>query len=140
MKVYFDKLTNNNLDAYAKAFNVGVERLSFSKCLAIDFVEIQQEKQSFFYTLKSGETSISLSNKFGMPESFLKRYNKNLIFDYGVTIYVPVCNYKSYVAKPTDTISSIAKKIGVSIEKIKDINGVDFVFASQVIYYEKAEI
>ena len=80
------------------------------------------------YQVKSGDTLYGIANKYGITVKELKALN-NLTSDklaIGQLLNVPsgLSNVNTYVVSKGDTLYSIAKKFGTSIDKIKDANGI----------------
>ena len=90
------------------------------------------KKQSFKYTVKSGDTKYGLSHRFGISIADLENQNPHIVPTLQVdqvlqiggnseeTIYVQ--NDTSYVVKSGDTKYGISKKFEVSIEKLEEMN------------------
>ena len=84
------------------------------------------------YTVKSGDTLYSIANKYGMSVSDLKSLN-NLtsdILSIGQVLKVSNSDEDSsstpsntYVVKLGDTLYSIARKYGISVDELKSANG-----------------
>ena len=84
------------------------------------------------YTVKSGDTLYSIANKYGMSVSDLKSLN-NLTSDIlSIGQVLKVSNSdnngssspsNTYVVKLGDTLYSIARKYGISVDELKSANG-----------------
>lgn len=80
-----------------------------------------------FYVVKRGDTLYSIANSYGISVNELKRLNNLLsdVLSVGQTLLVPVVGsniYQTYIVKRGDTLYSIAREYGVSVDDIKRLN------------------
>ncbi len=84
------------------------------------------------YTVKSGDTLYSIANKYGMSVSDLKSLNNltSNILSIGQVLKVSNSDNNgssspsnTYVVKLGDTLYSIARKYGISVDELKSANG-----------------
>ena len=85
--------------------------------------------EKFFYRVNGSDSLLSVAEQFGVPPAVIVKHNtlKGEISD-GDILYIekPCC--RTYKADVFDTIESVAARFGVSEERLKEINGVDYVF------------
>ena len=78
------------------------------------------------YQVKAGDTLYSIANKYGISLNELKAINKldNDILSIGQLLNVPsgLSDVSTYIVSAGDTLYSIAKKFGIDISKLKDVN------------------
>lgn len=96
----------------------------------LDYKNIPYEK-SGYYTVKSGDSLYSIANKYGTTVNTLKTLNKltSNTLSIGQKLKLPevideeaIVGDNIYVVKSGDTLYSIAKKLGVSVDDLKSIN------------------
>ena len=98
------------------------------------FTFSQQQTKYKLYRIEKGDTYRSIANKFNMSvDEFLKlnAYEKKDTLLTGVSVFVgkPKTNtsYKKktyfHTVKPKETLYSIAKKHHLTVEKLKQLNG-----------------
>ena len=85
-------------------------------------------KNNFYaYTVKKGETLLSISKKTGVSHRAIKDYNElstNAV-SYNQKLIIPFSTQNkshNYVVQTGDTIASLSKKFNVSEKDIKDAN------------------
>lgn len=86
--------------------------------------------------VESGTTLEDLAEKYHTTVYSIRKINKlqGDIF-VGMRLIIEQTQGDYYVVQPFDTIESVAKKFGVSVESIKDLNGVERIFIGQRIFY-----
>lgn len=92
------------------------------------------------YTVSQFDTISSISQKFGVPESTLIAYNNlspnNLLFP-GMIIVIPTPRptplptphppiNRTYIVRVGDTIWSISRMFGVSVQNLMSVNNLSF--------------
>ncbi|MBF0902370.1 MAG: LysM peptidoglycan-binding domain-containing protein, partial [Campylobacter concisus] len=81
----------------------------------------------YAYTVKKGETLLSISKKTGVSHRAIKDYNElstNAV-SYNQKLIIPFSTQNkshNYVVQTGDTIASLSKKFNVSEKDIKDAN------------------
>ena len=106
--------------------NLSTNSLSIGQILKIPskFVDVGDTE---LYQVKSGDTIYSIANKYNLSVNELKSLN-NLFNDnlsVGQLLKVPsgLSLVNSYVVEKGDTLYSIAKKFDISVNKLKEFNG-----------------
>lgn len=78
------------------------------------------------YTIKKGDSLYSISKKYNTTVDAIKKINNlpSNILTIGTTIQIPSSNQKNntYTVERGDTLYSIAKRLGVSIDSLKAAN------------------
>ena len=90
--------------------------------------------KKFFYRVNEGESVLSVSGKFNVSTAKLIKDNnlKSELYP-GQLLYVERTEKNVYVVKPTDTLSGIARRFGVSEEEILEKNKVKYLFYPLVL-------
>lgn len=93
------------------------------------------QNKNVYYTVCQTDNFDSLSKVFGVPIDYIKKINGAELY-VGKVLFLPETKLQSYVVKPFDTLSNIAKKYNTSIQNIKNKNCLqnDFVFVGQKLY------
>ena len=97
------------------------------------FIPTKKEEESgnyIVYTVKSGDTLYSIAKNYNIAVSDIIELNKlsNNILNLGQRLLLPVeekvieTKYNTYVVKSGDTLYSVAKKYGISVTELKEIN------------------
>jgi LysM repeat protein len=92
--------------------------------------------KKFFYRVEVGDSLVKVAKKLDVPIHVIIKQN-NLIreIEAGDLLYLEIpFSAKTYIVKPCDTIKSIAKKFNKSQREILDINMIDYVYFSMLIY------
>ena len=86
----------------------------------------------------SGMTLENLAEKYHTTPLAIKNLN-DLHTDIfiGMRLVIEENQGENYTVQPFDTLESIAKKFGVSLQRIKDLNGIERVFIGQKIFIPK---
>ena len=85
--------------------------------------------KNFFYRVNKGDGILSVAKQFGVPPTSLIKDNElSREVEEGDIIFIKGKSGTLYDVKPFDTVDSVEAKFGVSAEKIKSENGVDFLF------------
>ena len=78
------------------------------------------------YTIEKGDSLYSISKKFNTTVDAIKKLNNitSNILSIGTTILIPSPNQKNntYTVERGDTLYSIAKRLGVSVDSLKAAN------------------
>ncbi len=114
----------NNWRAYAEAVVQAV-----LKYIGYDTPNTGNYPTENIYVVQPGDTLYSLSKRFNIPVSTIKEIN-NLTTDLlriGQELFLPYSPMEgnTYVVKAGDTLYSIAKKYGLSVDELKRINGLN---------------
>ncbi|MCM8814877.1 MAG: LysM peptidoglycan-binding domain-containing protein, partial [Candidatus Omnitrophica bacterium] len=121
-----------------------IATMTFSTLILINFAIANQIIQR--HTVKKGETLSSLASKYNTTVEQIKSWNglsRNTIYP-GQTIIVGKYEVKEkdvYIVKKGDTLLSISKKTGVSVEKLKNYNdlGSGIIYPGQKLALTKPE-
>lgn len=87
--------------------------------------------KSFFmvYRVKKGDTLIKIAKRFNIKVKIIKDYNRYRLGKYlqiSQKLIIPLeYRYVKYRVKSGDSLVKIARKFGVKLEKIKEINNLD---------------
>ena len=87
--------------------------------------------KSFFmvYRVKKGDTLIKIAKRFNIKVKIIKDYNRYRLGKYlqiSQKLIIPLeYRYVKYKVKSGDSLVKIARKFGVKLEKIKEINNLD---------------
>ena len=122
------KKLDTTVDELKKVNNLTSNQLSIGQILKIPVKEINLGETDL-YQVKKGDTLYGIANKYGITLKELKAIN-NLTTDtlaIGQLLNVPsgLSLGSSYVVNSGDTLYSIAKKFGISVSKIKEVNKLD---------------
>ena len=120
------KKLDTSVSELKKLNNLSTNSLSIGQILKIPskFVDVGDTE---LYQVKSGDTIYSIANKYNLSVNELKSLN-NLFNDnlsVGQLLKVPsgLSLVNSYVVEKGDTLYSIAKKFDISVNKLKEFNG-----------------
>lgn len=135
----------DTLYGIARKFNTSVQRIKELNNLKSDVITVGQSLkitnysdkeplECIVYTVKKGDTLYNISKKYNTTVNEIKRYNnlQSDLLNIGDRIVIP-CNvennyngrdnnYVNYVVEKGDSLYSISKKFGTTIEKIKELN------------------
>ena len=119
------KKLDTSVDELKKINNLDSNNLSIGQILKVPTKAIDTGETEL-YQVKSGDTLYSIANKYGITLKELKAIN-NLTDDklaIGQLLNVPsgLSLASSYTVSGGDTLYSIAKKFGVSVDKLKEAN------------------
>ncbi len=90
--------------------------------------------KKFFYRVNSGDTLVSVAEKFSLPITSLIKLNAlSSDISEGDLLYVESTEQTLYRVKPFDTAESLGKRFGVPPEKILSDNGVPYLFYGLLI-------
>ena len=90
--------------------------------------------KKFFYRVEQGDGVLLVANKFNLsPTRLIKDNNLSDEIECGDMLYIESADCVLYTVKPTDTLSSIAKRFNVQEQKILDDNCVPYVFCGLTI-------
>lgn len=90
--------------------------------------------KKFFYRVNSGDTLVSVAEKFSLPITSLIKLNAlSSDISEGDLLYVESTEQTLYRVKPFDTAESLGEKFGVPPEKILSDNGVPYLFYGLLI-------
>ena len=117
---------NTTVDELKSLNNLGTNNLSIGQVLKIPSVETEEEVSGDFYIVKSGDTLYGISKKFGVSVDELKSLNNlssnTLSIGQKLNINSNGDNYVTYKVVKGDSLYSIAKRYGTSVNEIKSLN------------------
>ena len=117
---------NTTVDELKSLNNLGTNNLSIGQVLKIPSVETEEEVSGDFYIVKSGDTLYGISKKFGISVDELKSLNNlssnTLSIGQKLNINSNGDNYVTYKVVKGDSLYSIAKRYGTSVNEIKSLN------------------
>lgn len=131
---YYTVKKGDSLWSISKQFGVSVNDLKDANNLSSNLLSVGQnliipgkdDSVSNEYIVKKGDTLYGIANKYGVSVDNLKDYNKLSTdsLSIGQIIKIPDkgVSDNSYVVKKGDTLYSIAKKYGVSVDKLINVN------------------
>ena len=104
--------------------------LRINQVLLIPTKKEEESDNYIVYTVKSGDTLYSIAKNYNIAVSDIIELNKlsNNILSLGQRLLLPVeekvieTKYNTYVVKSGDTLYSVAKKYGISVTELKEIN------------------
>ena len=119
------KKLDTTVDELKKINNIGNDKLSIGQVLKIPVKEIDLGDTST-YVVKAGDTLYGIANKYGITLNELKALNNldtnNLAVGQILKVPSGLSLANSYIVSPGDTLYSIAKKFGVSVNLLKEAN------------------
>lgn len=134
MRIIIKNLAKDNEEEVARAFNCPKECVAVKQNVAeIKFPKIALSQKEELYKLKRGETIFSVARKFNVPEKILRENNGDVDFFGGVTVFIPLFYGKTYQVTCLDTMQTVADKNGISVERLKQLNGISFIFVGQLL-------
>ena len=84
--------------------------------------------KKFFYRVADGDTVLLVSRNLGVPlTTLIKQNSLTAEIRAGDLLYVETEN-QPYIVKPFETFSKSAQKLGVSEQKLRTDNQVDYLF------------
>ena len=102
--------------------------LSVGQLLIVSNTEITNPEQYIEYTVKKGDTLYSIASTYNTTVNTIRNIN-NLTSDnlsINQKLIIPITStpqtYITYTVKSGDSLYSIAKKYGVSVDAIKNLN------------------
>ena len=140
-------LRGDTLYGIAKKFNTSVQSIKELNNLTTSDIYIGQKLnikkdedseplECIVYTVKKGDNLYSIAKKYNTTVDEIKRYNglSSSLLNIGDRIVIP-CNvvndykdknnnYVSYVVVKGDSLYSIAKRFGTTVDKIKELNDI----------------
>ena len=122
------KKLDTTVDELKKVNDLVSNQLSIGQILKIPVKEIDLGETEL-YQVKAGDTLYGIANKYGITLKKLKAIN-NLVNDnlaIGQLLNVPsgLSSVNSYIVNSGDTLYSIAKKFGITVSKLKEINNLE---------------
>ena len=119
------KKLDTTVDEIKKINNLDSNALSIGQVLKVP-TKVVDTGETELYQVKVGDTLYSIANKYGITLKELKAIN-NLTDDklaIGQLLNVPsgLSSASSYTVSGGDTLYSIAKKFGISVNKLKEAN------------------
>ena len=131
MQTYIVQM-GDTLYGISKQFGVSVEKIKLENDLSNNILIVGQTlkiptlETTTLYVVKKGDTLYSIASKYGTSVLELQRINNlsNTNLSIGQQLRIPINgneennNYIIYTVKVGDTLYSIAKKYGVSVEMI----------------------
>lgn len=131
----------DTLYSIAKRFNTTVSDLIRINNLKTNFLSIGQQlkipinednSEYIIYTVRAGDSLYSIARRYGLTVNSLIKYNNlsSNILTIGQKLKIPNKNTESefeddliiYIVKVGDTLYSIAKKYGMTVDKLIEIN------------------
>lgn len=99
------------------------------------------------YNVMNGDTLDSIARKFNTDVMTLQRINEISMVSPGMSLIVPKINsneyFTTYVVKKGDNLYELSKKYDVSIETIREINGLekdDYLYPDQELLIPNSEV
>lgn len=116
------ELLKDNWESYAEAVVK-----SICEYIGVDYNSLDQNN---VYIVKSGDTLYGIAGKYGITVDDLKKMNNlsNNMLKIGQKLVISkekLNNEEVYVVKSGDTLWSIAKKNGISVDELKTVNNLN---------------
>ena len=117
-----------SVDELKRVNNLTSNTLTIGEVLVIPEVEEPETPNENIYIVRSGDTLYSIANKYGMTVDELKALNNltNNTLSIGQKLVVNEGNaatLDTYTVKAGDTLYSIARKYGITVDALKNANG-----------------
>lgn len=138
---YYIVQAGDSLWSISKKYGISVDKLKDINNLSSNLLNTGQkllikdtsssEDVGVYYTVKAGDTLYGIAKAYGLSVDDLKKMNglKNNSISIGQKILVggtgeiiDGTDYDSYVVKSGDNLYAIARKYGITVDKLKDIN------------------
>ena len=138
---YYIVQSGDSLWSISRKFGISVDKLKEINNLSGNLLSVGQkllikdtsssEDVGVYYTVKAGDTLYGIANAYGLSVDELKSMNglKNnnlsigqLLLVSGTGEIVDGTDYDTYVVKSGDNLYAIARRYGVTVDKLKDIN------------------
>ena len=139
---YYIVQSGDSLWSISKKFGISVDKLKDINNLNSNLLSIGQkllvkdtsssDDVGVYYTVKAGDTLYGIANEYGLSVDELKTINnlKNNNLSVGQKLLISGtgevigdgADYDTYIVKSEDNLYAIARKYGISVDKLKDIN------------------
>jgi N-acetylmuramoyl-L-alanine amidase len=138
---YYIVQAGDSLWSISKKYGISVDKLKDINNLSSNLLNTGQkllikdtsssEDVGVYYTVKAGDTLYGIAKAYGLSVDDLKKMNglKNNSISIGQKILVggtgeiiDGIDYDTYVVKSGDNLYAIARKYGITVDKLKDIN------------------
>ena len=139
---YYIVQSGDSLWSISKKFGISVDKLKDIINLNSNLLSIGQkllvkdtsssDDVGVYYTVKAGDTLYGIANEYGLSVDELKTINnlKNNNLSVGQKLLISGtgevigdgADYDTYIVKSGDNLYAIARKYGISVDKLKDIN------------------
>ena len=139
---YYIVQSGDSLWSISKKFGICVDKLKDINNLNSNLLSIGQkllvkdtsssDDVGVYYTVKAGDTLYGIANEYGLSVDELKTINnlKNNNLSVGQKLLISGtgevigdgADYDTYIVKSGDNLYAIARKYGISVDKLKDIN------------------
>lgn len=101
-------------------------------------MELKVEKKSYYKT-RRGDSLIAFCEELGVPLSVVAFENGLKSDELSAQIlFVPPTEGEIYRVEVGDTLLSISEKFSVSVESLKNINHISYVYPTQLILIHKS--
>lgn len=93
------------------------------------------QTKSVFYEVKCNQSIDEIATQLRVPKDYITKNNSGQIYE-GKVLFIPQTNLKSHVVKPFETIETISKKYGITVEEIMSKNSLksNYIFIGQKLY------
>lgn len=128
------KRFNTSVQSIKELNNIKNNTISIGQSLKIANNNDSNPLECIVYTVKKGDNLYNISKKYNTTVDEIKRYNnlKSNLLNIGDRIIIP-CNvendykdlnnnYVDYIVVKGDSLYSIARKYGTTVDRIKDLN------------------
>ena len=138
---YYIVQSGDSLWSISKKYGIGVDKLKDINNLSGNLLSVGQkllikdtsssDDVGFYYTVKAGDTLYGIANEYNLTVADLKSMNnlKNNNLSIGQKLLVSGTgevvdgsDYDTYIVKSGDNLYAIARKYGVTVDKLKEIN------------------
>ncbi|MBP3461577.1 MAG: LysM peptidoglycan-binding domain-containing protein [Bacilli bacterium] len=123
------------VDQIKKANNLSSNTLSIGQVLTIP-TETENKEDYIIYTVKSGDTLYGIAKSYNITPNELMNYNNlnSSVLSIGQNLKIPFQDIKEeqenieyiiYIVKPGDSLYSIARTYGISVNDIMSLNNLN---------------
>ena len=139
---YYIVQSGDSLWSISKKFGLSVDKLKDINNLSGNLLSVGQkllikdtsssEDVGVYYTVKAGDTLYGIANEFNLSVDELKKINNLLNNNLAIGQKLLVSgtgemvddglDYDTYIVKSGDNLYAIARKYGISVDKLKEIN------------------
>lgn len=140
----YQVISGDNIETIANKIGITPQELinlnGITEVKENDLIVVPKQNIFYTYTVKKGDNLYEISRKYNTNVNDLLRLNglnKDDFIYPEQQLLIPRENMGIYITEENETINSIAKKIGISIEDIINQNENIFLLPDQLIMYTR---